>query len=78
VEVFDTYAGACGWALARAHAKTSEISPTISGYLGSSDEFDEAMGDFAVAYADQTEKDHAALKHAVHQGTIIAQHEQEE
>jgi uncharacterized protein (DUF2252 family) len=78
VEVFDTYAGACGWALARAHAKASDISLTISGYLGSSDEFDEAMGDFAVAYADQAEKDHAALKRAVHQGTIVAQQEEEE
>jgi uncharacterized protein (DUF2252 family) len=77
-EVLDTYAGACGWALARAHAKTSEISPTISGYLGSSDEFDEAMGEFAVAYAGQAEKDHAALKHAVHKGTIVVQEEAEE
>jgi hypothetical protein len=78
VEVFDTYAGACGWALARAHAKTSDISSTISGYLGSSDEFDEAMGDFAVAYADQAEKDHAALKHAVHKGTIVVKEEEHE
>jgi uncharacterized protein (DUF2252 family) len=77
-EMLGAYAVACGWVLARAHAKTSQISSTISGYLGSSDEFDEAMGDFAVAYADQTERDHAALKHAVHQGTIIAQHEDEE
>jgi hypothetical protein len=41
---------ACGWVLARAHAKVSEPSSTISGYLGSSsDEFDEAMGKFALA-----------------------------
>ena len=77
VEMLDTYAGVCGWALARAHAKTSRISPTISGYLGSSDEFDEAMGDFAEAYADQAEADHAALKAAVHKGTIVAQEEDE-
>jgi hypothetical protein len=77
VEMLDTYASFCGWALARAHAKTSRISPTISGYLGSSDEFDEAMGDFAEAYADQAEADHAALKAAVHKGTIVAQEEDE-
>ena len=42
----------------------------ICGYLGSSDAFDEAMGDFAVAYADQAERDHSALKAAVSAGTI--------
>ena len=62
---------ACGWVLARAHAKASEVSATIGGYLGaSSDEFDEAMGDFALAYADQAERDHAALKAAVRKGKI--------
>jgi uncharacterized protein (DUF2252 family) len=46
-EMLDVYAQACGWVLARAHAKASEISPTISGYLGSSnDAFDKAMGKF--------------------------------
>jgi hypothetical protein len=49
-EMLDVYARACGWALAHAHAKISEISATISGYLGSSsDEFDEAIGEFALA-----------------------------
>ena len=75
-EMLDVYARACGWALARAHSKVSEISATISGYLGSSsDEFDEAMGDFALAYADQVERDHAALKAAVRKGTVPAVHE---
>ncbi|WP_284266675.1 DUF2252 domain-containing protein [Bradyrhizobium iriomotense] len=70
-EVLEVYASACGWVLARAHAKVSEISATISGYLGSSsDEFDQAMGRFAVAYADQAERDHAALKAAVKKGDI--------
>lgn len=69
--VLEIYAGVCGWVLARAHAKVSEISATISGYLGSSsDEFDKAMGRFAVAYADQAERDHAALKAAVKKGKI--------
>jgi uncharacterized protein (DUF2252 family) len=69
-ELLELYARACGWVLARAHAKVGEVS-TICGYLGSSsDEFDEALGDFAVAYADQAERDHAALKAAVRKGKI--------
>jgi uncharacterized protein (DUF2252 family) len=76
VETFDSprleiYANACGWVLARAHAKAG--GPwAISGYLGSKDQFDEAMGKFALAYADQAEKDHAALKTAVRAGIIDA------
>jgi hypothetical protein len=72
-EMLDAYAQACGWVLARAHAKASEISATIGGYLGSSnDAFDTAMGKFALAYADQAESDHAALKAAVRKGEIAA------
>ncbi len=69
-ELLELYGRACGWVLARAHAKVGEVA-TICGYLGSSsDEFDEALGDFAVAYADQAERDHAALKAAVRKGKI--------
>ena len=64
------YAKMCGWALARAHAKASSAEQKVSGYLGKTDNFDEAMGSFAVAYADQTERDHAALKAAVRAGKI--------
>ena len=72
-EMLDTYGQACGWVLARAHAKASEISATISGYLGSSsDAFDAAMGKFALAYADQAERDHATLKAAVRRGKVPA------
>jgi uncharacterized protein (DUF2252 family) len=72
-EMLDFYAQACGWALARAHARASDISPTISAYLGSSsDEFDIAMGKFALVYADQAERDHSALKAAVRKGEIAA------
>jgi uncharacterized protein (DUF2252 family) len=71
-EMLDAYAKACGWVLARAHAKASEVSATISGYLGSSDTFDRAMGKFAAAYADQAERDHEALKAAVRQGKVTA------
>ena len=71
--MLDLYAMACGWVLARAHAKVSDISATISGYLGASnDEFDQAMVKFAVAYADQAEQDHAALKAAVRDGKVTA------
>jgi uncharacterized protein (DUF2252 family) len=72
-EMLDVYAQACGWALARAHAKASKISVTMGGYLGSSsDTFDAAMGKFALAYADQAERDHAALKAAVRRGRVLA------
>ena len=72
-EMLDVYARTCGWALARAHSKVSEISATISGYLGaSSDEFDEAMGKFALAYADQVERDYAGLKTAARKGEVPA------
>ncbi|MBV2131749.1 DUF2252 domain-containing protein [Pseudomonas sp. MAP12] len=70
------YAGLCGWALARAHAKSGDAA-TISGYLGKGDNFDEAMGDFALAYADQTEQDHAALVEAVNSGRLEALVEEE-
>jgi uncharacterized protein (DUF2252 family) len=74
VETFDAetlavYGEACGWALARAHAKAGD-SLAIGGYLGSSGAMDEALGDFALAYADQAERDHAALKAAVRAGKI--------
>jgi len=65
------YAELCGRTLARAHAKSGDAS-TISGYLGKSDTFDQAIGKFAIAYADQNEKDHAALVSAVKKGRIEA------
>ena len=57
--------------LARAHAKSGDAA-TISGYLGKSDAFDQAIGEFALAYADQNERDHAALVAAVKAGRIEA------
>ena len=55
--IMQEYAAVCGWTLAHAHARSGE--PTkISGYLGKSDAFDEAIADFARAYADQSEQDH--------------------
>ena len=66
------YAAICGWALALAHARSSDPAQ-ISGYLGTSDRFDRALAAFADAYADQTERDHAALVEAVNDGRIPAQ-----
>jgi uncharacterized protein (DUF2252 family) len=56
----DTYGRLCGAVLARAHARAGDPA-RVAGYLGSSAVFDEAVADFAVAYADRTVTDHAAL-----------------
>ena len=71
------YAELCGRTLAHAHAKSGDTA-MISGYLGKSDTFDQAIGQFALAYADQNEKDHAALVAAVKAGRIKAVIEKEE
>src|SRR5215212_3668840 len=63
------YAGLCGWALARAHARSGD-RVQIAAYLGKSERFDRAIADFAQAYADQTERDHAALCAAVKSGRV--------
>jgi uncharacterized protein (DUF2252 family) len=57
------YGRLCGWVLARAHARSGDAA-AIAGYLGSSDRFDQAVATFAMAYADQTEADHAAFSAA--------------
>jgi len=71
-EMLTIYARACGWVLARAHAKAGDPW-MIGGYLGKNDDFDEAMGKFALAYADQAESDYAALSRAVRAGRIEVQ-----
>src|SRR5215510_1734265 len=68
------YAKTCGWALARAHARSGSPG-LIAGYLGKSEAFDEALADFAVAYADQNERDWEALRKAVRDGRIKVQAE---
>jgi hypothetical protein len=67
-----TYLGLCGVCLARAHARTGDPA-AISGYLGSGDVFDQAISNFALSYADQTELDHQALVDAVNKGQIVAE-----
>jgi uncharacterized protein (DUF2252 family) len=69
---FIMYAGLCGWTLARAHARSGDPAQ-ISGYLGRSDQFDRAVATFAQAYADQTERDHAALVAAVRTGRVLVE-----
>jgi hypothetical protein len=80
VEIYDEdwmlqYADACGWVLARAHANSGDPA-MISGYLGGSDRFDRAAAEFAVAYADQNEADHAAFLKAIRAGRIEVYQEQ--
>jgi uncharacterized protein (DUF2252 family) len=65
------YAQLCGWALARAHARTCRAA-MITGYLGTADSFDRAIGEFAVAYADQNELDYRRLVEAVSSGRLEA------
>ena len=72
IEAFVSYAGYCGWAIARAHAKSGDAA-VISGYLGKGDTFDQALGRFAQTYADQTERDHATLDKAVRAGRVHAE-----
>ena len=65
------YLAVCGACLARAHARAGEPA-AIAGYLGNSTTFDKAISRFAVAYADQTERDHKALLDAIDNGRIVA------
>ncbi len=63
------YSSLCGWALALAHAKSGDAA-MIAGYAGNSDELDQAMVNFAFAYANQTEEDYQALISAAKSGRI--------
>jgi hypothetical protein len=65
------YGRLCGWALARAHARTGRAT-LIAGYLGSGEAFDHAIGEFAVAYAQQNALDHQRLVEAVASGRVHA------
>jgi uncharacterized protein (DUF2252 family) len=76
VEAFDVddlrdHGRMCGWALARAHARSGDAAK-IADYMGSSEAFDDAICEFAVEYADQNRLDHRALAKAVREGKIKA------
>jgi uncharacterized protein (DUF2252 family) len=65
------YAGACGWTLARAHARSGDRI-ALAAYLGQDGSFDEAVAAFARTYADLNETDHRALVEAIDEGRIVA------
>ena len=67
----ELYSELCGETLARAHARGGD-AVAIAAYLGRGDRFDRALADFAEAYADQNERDYAALVDAVDSGRVQA------
>jgi uncharacterized protein (DUF2252 family) len=69
---FLSYAQLCGVTLARAHARSGDAA-AISGYLGKGAAFGKALGHFAVTYADQNARDHAALVEAIKDGRVPAE-----
>ena len=69
--ILRAYGKICGLALARAHARSGDAA-MISGYMGSSETFDDAICEFAVEYADQTQRDYRAFVKAVREGRVKA------
>jgi uncharacterized protein (DUF2252 family) len=63
------YAKACGWALARAHARTGDPS-VLSGYIGNSNEFANAIAKFSISYADQNDADYTKMLEAIKEGKL--------
>jgi uncharacterized protein (DUF2252 family) len=68
----EIYARMCGWTLARAHARSGD-PVAIGAYLGSGEAFDTAIAEFSASYADQNERDHAALVEAIGSGRLEAE-----
>ena len=71
-EALGIYAQMCGWALARAHARSGDAI-AMSAYLGGGDRFDRAMSQFAASYADQNERDFDMLTAAIARGDVHAE-----
>jgi hypothetical protein len=71
-EALPYYAKLCGHTLARAHARAGD-AVMLSAYMGDDSEFDKAIAEFAMAYADQTERDWRALLDAIEAGRITAE-----
>jgi uncharacterized protein (DUF2252 family) len=69
LDTLPDYCQLCGWALALAHAKSGDAA-TIAGYVGKSEELDDALASFSLAYADQTWRDHDLLVKAAASGRI--------
>lgn len=70
-QTMDAYAQICGWTLARAHARSGD-RVAIASYTGESRRLDDAMADYAFAYAEQNARDHRALVDAIASGRIEA------
>jgi uncharacterized protein (DUF2252 family) len=68
----EIYARLCGWTLARAHARSGD-RVAIGAYLGAGDAFDAAIAEFSELYAEQSERDHAALVAAIASGRVESQ-----
>jgi uncharacterized protein (DUF2252 family) len=71
-DMMAAYGRMCGWTLARAHARSGDPR-AIASYLGGGAKFDKALVRFADAYADQNDRDHAALVDAIDSGRIEAE-----
>jgi uncharacterized protein (DUF2252 family) len=65
------YARACGWTMARAHARSGD-PVAIAAYLGSGDSFDRAIADFSQRYADQNDRDYEEFVSAIKDGKLEA------
>ncbi|GGP26547.1 DUF2252 domain-containing protein [Silvimonas amylolytica] len=80
VDLYDTerlkgYARACGWALARAHARAGGMAAEVSGYMGKSDSMPTALAKYAMAYADQVDIDYEVFSKACRSGRLQARTE---
>ena len=71
VDKLRDYGKLCGWALAKAHARSGDAAK-IAGYMGSSPTFDDAICEFAVEYADQNQRDYRAFIQAIREGRLKA------
>jgi uncharacterized protein (DUF2252 family) len=70
-DMLHEYGKLCGWALAKAHARSGDAAK-IAGYMGSSVVFDDTICEFAVEYADQNERDYRTFIKAIREGRIAA------
>ncbi len=71
VDSLDLYLHACGWTLARAHARSGDRI-ALASYLGRSSKFEDAITAWAESYADQAETDHSTMVHAIHMAELPA------
>ena len=72
VKGFKDYLACCSYCLALGHARSGDVAG-ISGYLDGGKPFDDAIANFSVSYAEQTERDYHSLVDGIKTGHIIAQ-----